>query len=272
MVAKLPGSHLLAYGLTAEQEDAFSQDTGHPASFWAALPDSAVVLNASNSGAEGSAFSIVHNADIVLSAKAAHSRRGLYLYFEITDDRFIDSIGESYNTTDAVEVLLDRQSSAVINTPGKPAFLNPGWGLTLQTRQYQVATGGVQWPTAMRRNLPSPWDMAYKTWPLAEAKQRFGIVVCHSKSGRMKRIQEWFLPWIEVSGGAWSDEPAVGTELGLTIGYNDQDLPGGPVKRLRWIDKKGPWRAPGAKGEAPRGWGDLVIGPIPEARPSTAAR
>jgi hypothetical protein len=271
-VAKFPGAHLVAHGLTAEQEIGFSQKTGQPASFWRSLPADAVVLDAKNSGAEGSAFSIVHNADINVTVKAAHSRRGLYLYFEITDDRFIDSIGESYNSTDAIEVLLDGQSSAVINTPEKTAFLNPGWGLTLSTRQYQVATGGVQWPTAMRRNLPSPWDMAYKTWSLADAKQRFGIVVRHSKQGRMKRVQEWFLPWSELSGGTLADEPAVGTALGLALGYNDQDTQGGPVKRLRWVDKKGPWRSAGSKGQAPRGWGDLVVGPIPAAPPSTAAR
>ena len=106
---------------------------------------------------------------------------------------------------------------------------------------------------------------------MADARTRFGIQIKHSKLGRMHRVQEWFIPWSELGGGGGTEEPAVGTHFGFSIAYNDRD--GQPQsKRLRWIDKKGPWRSSAEKGTAPRGWGDLVIGPTQGDPAPTASR
>lgn len=253
---------LVSHGLTPRQEVMFGARAGQPSAFWEELNADWVTLDPASAGAEGSRFSIVHTADIVVQIKAAHSRRGVYFHFKITDDRFRDAVPESYNLVDAVELLVDPQSSADLNAPAMAGrYLNPEWALGLRTRQYQVATGGRSFPTVMRRNLPDPWDMAYRTISLADARARHGIVVRHSKLGRMHRVQEWFIPWAELTGGVLQGEPAPGTRLALALSYNDTD-DDGATKRLRWVDKKGPWGNAGDQGVAPRGWGDLLIGPV----------
>jgi hypothetical protein len=59
-------------------------------------------------------------------------------------------------------------------------------------------------------------------------------------------------------------EPAVGTRLGFALGYTDLDHGGedpGLPKQLRWIDHTTPWAFGATKGDAPKGWGDIEIGP-----------
>ena len=72
-----------------------------------------------NNNRQGNSFSAVNSRDATMLVKAAHSARGLYLYFEVTDNMFLnyDPTLNRYLNTDCLSVMLDSKSSAVILDP-----------------------------------------------------------------------------------------------------------------------------------------------------------
>ena len=265
---------LVAFGLTPDQEQQFGADARAVAPFWADIPDErGAVLDQQTHAQEGQSFSIVTLADARMTMKAARSRRGLYLYFEVRDNEFVaaEPVPGKYNETDAVDVLLDAHPSAWLNDPANRAkAVNASWALFLSTTQYQVAFGGDNGPPPeMRRLAADPFDFDFTAMHTIDGLRRErGIVVRHVKLDRLRRAQEWFLPWTEL-GRAPGDEPAVGTRFGFAPGYKDFDVSGesaaAAAKTLRWVGRSSPWQHSAHRGEPPRGWGDLEIGPMLEA-------
>ena len=255
------GSVLLAYGLSAEQEKTFAAGTGVSA-FWGQMGEDqdAIRMTQKDHAREGSSFSIVTTMDARMTVKAAYSTRGLFLLYEVTDNRFSDPDLKSYLAVDALDVLLDSHSSAYINDPANSKrFMNQGWGLFETTRQFQVAIGGAGQPPLVMRNLAEPWDFNSNRLTPEEAKSRYGIEVRTVKLDRFTRVQEWFIPWSELG---MEGPPSAGTRLGFAPGYNDRDPGESTSKELRWIGKTSPWAHGVANGKAPRGWGDIEIGPM----------
>ena len=262
---------LLAYGLTADQEKTFAAVPLAVSAFWNAIDDKHdhIFMDQRDNNREGSSFSGVNNRDATMLVKAAHSARGLYLYLEVTDNMFLnyDPTLNGYMNTDCLSVMLDSKSSAVILDPKNAHnYMNQGWGLYLSTVQYQIAFGNDAPPPMFRFNYADPWDMNFKLETFANARARKGIQVRWVKLDRFRRVQEWFIPWTAIGQpGDLSAEPAIGTRLAFTPGYTDRDQGGedpGTPKNLVWIDHTSPWSFSAARGDPPKGWGDIEIGPM----------
>jgi hypothetical protein len=144
-------------------------------------------------------------------------------------------------------------------------FVNRFWGLSLTTKQYQVAFGDSAPPVSYKRNCPAPWDMNYEMLTLAQGAAQFGMQVDVTTVDKYRRAQEWFIPWSEVGNGGLSAEPASGTRIAFSPGYNDTD-PGeympGTSGALRWVGRSSPWGFAAQDGKAPMGWGDIEMGPL----------
>jgi pimeloyl-ACP methyl ester carboxylesterase len=255
---------LLAYGLTAAQEETFAAEPNAVSAFWAAMGDDAdsIRMLPRTHAREGDQFSIVTTADARMKVRAAHSARGLYLCFEVMDNRFVPA-GETpgdYINRDAIDVLLDSKSSAEIHEPDNATqAICADWDLYLTTKQYQVAFGYPDPPAIMKRVVPDPWDMVFnRITPIAELARVHGMQIHYAKIDSLRRVQEWFIPWSEVGRAS---EPAVGTRLAFAPAYNDTD-PGTGRKQLCWIGHSSPWVFSARSEDLPRGWGDIEIGPM----------
>ena len=86
-----PENILLAYGLTIDQEKTFAADPRAVSAFWNVVDDKHdhIFMDQRNNNRQGNSFSAVNSRDATLLVKAAHSARGLYLYFEVTDNMFL---------------------------------------------------------------------------------------------------------------------------------------------------------------------------------------
>ncbi len=266
-----PENILLAYGLTADQEKTFAADPRAVSAFWNAIDDKhdRIFMDQRNNNREGNNFSIVNSRDATMLVKAAHSARGLYLCFEVTDNQFLnyDPTLDGYLNTDCLSVMIDSKSSAVILDPRNARnYINQGWGLYLSTVQYQIAFGNDAPPPMFRFNYADPWDMYFKFETFANARAQKGIEVRWVKLDRFRRVQEWFIPWTAIGqSGDLSAEPAVGARLAFAPSYTDRDKGGedpGTPKTLVWINHTSPWNFSPTRGEAPKGWGDIEIGPM----------
>jgi len=255
------GPVLVAPGLTAAQERLFGSGKGTVSAFWEQISPALHLTQAQNAD-EGTKFSIVTTADARMTLKAAHTARGLYFYVEVTDNCFMECDPGRYYSTDAVDILLDSKPSAVItDAANERQLICQGWGLSLTTKQIHVAFGNRTLPPFFLRNYADPWDFTQHRATFAEARKRFGIEIRFAKLSKLVRVQEWFLPWAEVGADGLPGEPAIGTKLAFAAGYNDMDPGQTSEKKLRLIGGTSPWKC-GAGTPAPRGWGDLEIGPV----------
>lgn len=265
-----PQNVLVAYGLSAEQEKSFGADPRAASAFWSEMGDghNAIRMEQTTHAREGHRFSHVHTQDARLEARAAHSARGLYLYFLVTDNQFLNYSPDpnDYINTDAIDALIDSKSSAHINDPANAReYVNQDWGLLFSTTQYQVAFGGDAPPPVFKRNRADPWDMHFTFINVDDARTRHGIRIRWVKLDRRHRVQEWFIPWSAIGRpGDLDSEPPVGTRLGFSLGYTDRDRGGedpGLPKQLRWVDHTTPWAFSAAPSDGSKGWGDIEIGP-----------
>jgi hypothetical protein len=284
-----PGdSVLVSYGLTAELESQFSSVDGKVTGFWSLISENLdqIHLTARNNAKEGSSFNFVLTHDCNMSVKSAYGADGIYLLFEVNDDndvawpnRLVGTENEQfYLNFDAVDVLMDSRSVSSICDPANIGmFFTRGFGLTVTTKQYQIACGTAkERPTGFVRSLPDPWDMAARYYTFEEAKKRFGLEIENIKTDYFYKVQEVFIPWSEYGGGL-PGEPDAGTRLGFAAGFNDRDegehfppgvnTSGGSVhasNAIRWIGRTDPWGAGPAHSKPPYAWGEIEIGPMLE--------
>jgi hypothetical protein len=188
-----------------------------------------------------------------MTVKAAHSRAGLYLLFEVQDGP-----SGSGGATDGVDFHIARDAAADLWTgrPVESRFSAAQYTLARSETQYQAAFGAPDKPeTTLRRTYPCPFTMfVFRSYTVAEAKEKHGIVVRRHFLGNGRRAMEWFIPWAYVGKPGPMQEPGVGTRLGLVLGYN-------AAANLRWPAGVDPWAQAVEKGPDPNPWGDLEIGP-----------
>jgi hypothetical protein len=258
---------LLAYGLSAEQEKQFAAD-GRMSPFWAGFNGSHdhVVLNVTDHLAErGEAWeSAEAEGDAEVAVRAARSRAGLYLLFEVADDEWAAPV----ELLDSLDFHLARQSSKEIweADPAEAFVKRESWALVLSGNQHQVNLGtNDRPPTKVFRNYPDPWDVARAEDDFAAARERYGIVLDLETTGPHTKAVEWFIPWEYVGHGGPMGEPPTGRRLGLSLGYNDHDPtrhPANEFDRLRWNHGLDPWWQAADDGPNPSPWGDLEMGPM----------
>ncbi|MBI5723533.1 MAG: hypothetical protein HZA50_06210 [Planctomycetes bacterium] len=244
---------LTAYGLTADQEEQFGKADGI-SPFWAAFgADSdraAITPQSHGSGqkknSEPAAQPKGENAS--MSVKAAHSRAGMYLLFEVS--------GGEARPDEGVDFHIARLSSKELwsGNPVVSRFSAVQNTLALSGMQYQANFGAADKPdAAVRLTYPCPFTMfAPQTHSDAEARDKYGIVVRRHRLEGGKRAMEWFIPWAYIGKPGPMTEPAVGTRLGLVLGYNG-------ALNLRWPCGKDPWKQNVEQGQKENAWGDLEI-------------
>ncbi len=279
-------SVLVAYGLTQEQEGQYSSGDNMVSAFWNLIDDDHdyIRLSARKNAREGSAFNFVLTHDCNLIVKSAYGADGIYLLFVVNDDNDVAWPNELAGTEneqfylnfDAVDVLMDSRSvEEISDTNNIDLFFTRGFGLTVTTKQYQIACGTVkERPTGFVRSRPDPWDMAARYYTFEEAKKKLGLQVENIKTDYFYKAQEIFIPWSEFGGGL-DGEPDAKTRLGFAAGFNDRDegehfppgvnTSGGSVHAsngIRWIGKTDPWGAGPAYSKPPYAWGEIEIGPM----------
>jgi hypothetical protein len=278
----LKDSILVAYGLTGQMEAQFSASDHELSDFWGLIDDQhdRIELKQRKNAARGAAFNFVLTHDCNMVVKAAYGADGVYLVMEINDDNDVAWSNEFNGTEkeqfylefDAVDLLTDSRSIKEISDPiNKDQFVSKSFGLTFNTRQYQVACGieGNR-PSGLKRALSDPWDFHGTYYTFEEAKSLYGIEIENVKTDHFHKAQEWFIPWSEYGGGL-DGEPSAGTRLAFTAGFNDRDegehfppgvtTSGGSLKAsnaLRWIGATDPW----GSNKTPFGWGEIELGEI----------
>ena len=275
-------SILVAYGLTGEMEARFSSSDQQVSDFWKFMDGNhdRISLRQRSNAAPGASFNFVLTHDCNLEARAAYGADGIYLLIEINDDNDVawpnqfegTEKEQFYLDFDAVDLLTDSRSVDEICDPAqRDQFVSRSFGLTFTTRQYQVACGTeAERPDGFKRALSDPWDFYGTFYTFEEAQSRFGIQIENIKTDYFYKVQEWFIPWSEYGGGL-AGEPAAGTRLAFTVGYNDRDegehfppgvnSSGASVKAsnaLRWIGATDPW----GSNKPPCGWGEIELGEI----------
>ncbi|MFO7958210.1 MAG: hypothetical protein R6X33_14075 [Candidatus Brocadiia bacterium] len=266
-VAPAPDSDfqvLTAYGLTPEQEKTFGAGDG-PSPFWDDFTeghDAVVMTVAGNLAEQGEVWEGAREQDDAqLTVRAARSRAGLYLLFEVEDDQWAPAEG----LLDTLDFHLARRSADQIwDADPADVFVKPeSWAFALSGCQYQFHVGDGE--RKVCRNWPDPWDVARREVSPEEAAETYGIVARVVELASDRRAVEMFIPWDWVGSGGPMDEPQTGTCLGLSLGYNDHDPDehgDGQFARLRWNSRLDPWWRAGDEGPNPSPWGNLCMGPI----------
>ncbi|GAH05164.1 unnamed protein product, partial [marine sediment metagenome] len=212
----------------------FSTADDKVSGFWELIDGSKdfISLSARRNATQGTAFNFVLTHDCNMRVKAAYGTDGLYLLFEINDDNDVawpnSLVGtenqQFYMNFDAVDFLMDSRSTAEIADPAnREMFITRSFGFTSTSKQYQVACGtGKERPTGFMRSTPDPWDMHAVYYTFEEAATQLGLQIENIKTDYFNKAQEWFIPWSEYGGGL-SGEPAAGTKLAFSGGFNDRD-------------------------------------------------
>jgi len=255
---------LTAYGLSAEQERQFGTGDGL-SPFWREFTedhDTAELTVQENLAKQGEVWETAgERGDARLSVRAARSRAGLYLLFEVGDDQWAPAEG----LLDTLDFHLARRSAEQIwDADPADVFVKPeSWAFALAGCQYQLHVGDGE--RKVCRNWPDPWDIARRELSPDEAAATYGIVARVVELSEHRRAAEMFIPWDWVGSGRPMGEPGTGTCLGLSLGYNDHDPDrhgAGQFARLRWNNRLDPWWQAGRDGPNPSPWGNLRMGPM----------
>jgi hypothetical protein len=261
---------LVAYRVTPAQESLFVRDTAI-SPFWSAWDrvntdsvrldyvDLTVEKNAWVTG--GAQFTGHGDAGMVI--RAAYGAKGLYLYFQISDD--------SWMSPDAICLVLDRISSDSIRKCNPfECYFQPSWGWSLTNSsvscRVQVGTASGRPTASVLFHDPNPdyCDPAPCPTPLDNLADL-------SRTALGLRESEWFFPWAWVGYGGLDTTPDVGRHCALSVSYDDADTaePGLPYARtsLQWKERTpfypcDDMTPPHTFCDA---WGDIEFGPALES-------
>jgi hypothetical protein len=273
---------LKAYLLTPQQEACFSRTDGQKTFFWNAWDQNAQLDRAVVQGKQDNLCwgPVPNNTDdCEISVKAAYGSRGVYLLFEVKDNVWLGFVDVIDYVNDAVEVYTEQHSSSdLYNNPTLFKAIDISQ-LTETYMQLQIRFGGtdpVQQfsynyynPASVGSPLTNPpiFVLYNRNITFDEAEQAYGLkvellpVIAGSENIRK---QEWLIPW-----GIWggpngtplSTNPAPGTKLAFTFGYNDKDLVDEPLaSAIRWKNAAEPYTT-GTKSDGTTttvdSWGDM---------------
>jgi hypothetical protein len=240
---------LIAYPLTEEELTAFSTDDGKVSEFWSndkwAERDWIDMNTEQNSFPGRDEWDGPNDAAIKIQVGA--SSTGLHLYFEVTDDIFVDPIvdigtelggGGSSWQYDAVDIYFDYMSSEQVLSRSEMESARPNapWDLTITSQQFQCWMGATEIPDQFRFNYYDVvfWDWSYKYYSFEEAETNLnGMGMEAIIVDETHKAQEWFLPWAQLGTGG-VEGLLDGRRFAFTGGYNDIDGDGKFVNSLRW--------------------------------------
>jgi hypothetical protein len=161
--------------------------------------------------------------DAKLTIRGACGAKGVYLYIEVEDDSWVESVDSS---RDMVAFYFDQYNTTNgLNDSTK--YINHSWAITATTKKIFASVGS---------SIPADsfiygfYDTASKTMVEHRvcsgdsAYDGMAMEVIHVDSTH--RVQEWFIPWRQWLGPGFSNPS--NTQFGFTIEYNDADsaLPG----------------------------------------------
>jgi len=226
--------------ITASQKAEFGTDDGVVSDFWtnnwtSDLIDMNTSLN-SYPGREPWSGS----DDARVTVKAVADEEGMYFYFKVTDDIWVDPVAANDGWKyDAVDLMFDSKSSQEIVDGGDAIMVMPSWGwsLTFTSMQLQVFMGAASLPEAFKMNY---YDNLFFTWSennVSMDQSAFlydGLSVEVIIEDNNNKTQEWFIPWSWVGGGGGVSSVTAGQRFAFTCGYNDMDGDGASVGCLRW--------------------------------------
>jgi len=293
----LPYLELRVYKLSEEQEKQFSDSDNSLSTFWKAWDNNFldfVELSPTKDGNRWRRSKFDYNSDNDGNMKvyAAYSSKGIYLYFKVTDNNFVDAIvrkiydpikdefgdyepQEILWANDAIDVFFDLYPNSYLKDhPEK--YINPLTGrFTLETKQIQSRFGSGNNVTTFSYNsfnldLENPWEITRDNEFNEITKEKFnGLTADKFIISENVRGQEWFIPFAEIGqlgyygGGIVIGNPLRG-RLAFCFGYNDADGSEG-FNCLRWRNAGDPSlkrREPAASGSdhvPVEPWGDLVF-------------
>jgi hypothetical protein len=281
---------LVAYKISPAQESLFVRD-GKVSAFWDSWDransgdsvkldyvDLTVEKNAWVSG--GGQFS--GHDDAAVAVRAAYGGKGLYLYFGVTDDNWLQPAGYE---ADVLDFLLDAMNSDSIRAcdPYK-CYIQPSWSwsLTFSSIQYEISVGSGSVPSSITISYfdGACADCVGRRVPIEElAYGGMGLNVIR-RSGNVNVLEISFpWTWVGASGGVGT-MPDTGRRVALSPGYNDLDSGQATTVRtaLRWKEKD-PFNTcsdmtpPHDYCDA---WGDIEFGPdlgsVVSVRPQSGHR
>lgn len=196
--------------------------------------------------------------DAAMKIKAAATRRGIYVYIEITDNVWTDRATADDIGADATDLFFDRHGSDYLFACEDCLIGLYGTMLSFTTNQFQVWMGASNPPTGFMyqqydENAWS-WQSTGYTWAAARALLGFEVEVVTIDATH--KAQEWYFPWDKFgSVGVPDGTNLAGTKLGFAGGYNDKDGDNPEMDCLRWT-LRDPWAAK-VEGNY---WGDMLIG------------
>jgi hypothetical protein len=202
-------------------------------------------------------------ADATLEIRCAYDDNGVYFDFKVTDNLFLPPDATGW-VNDAVDMYFDpgnldpASAGYVLNTAN---WINPAqFSLTVTCKQVQVCFGDAAIaPTTFQYSTfdpTAPTGLTPQTIPFNRTDIKTKLVAISST----QKSQEWFIPWLEWTGGTAA--PAIGTRLAYEGGYNDNDgSDQTTLKRLRWHNNNDLWGLV-ATDVSTTTWGEIEIGDV----------
>jgi hypothetical protein len=256
---------LVAYRLTPAQQDSFSTTDNKISTFWTADWSGRDYIDMNTSDT----FSVPgHNqwqgsGDCEMWVKAGADSMGLYLYFKVHDNVFVDSLMYD-SSVDCMETFIDlRPSSDMANlTPDQLAMPQFPWAITITSQQFEAWMGPSKTPGRIRYSNYDPlflaWTPSIEQLPDLPAIYN-GMSIEMVTLSSSEKVQEWFIPWNYIgTQGVPMGDPLVDRRFAFTCGYNDKDNLTGPEKCIRW-KKSDPFSSNESISMNAQAWGDIYV-------------
>jgi hypothetical protein len=271
---------MYSYNLSDSLANLFDPTDGEISEFWSAWDDGDFDYIELNNEYPGNSWERstdgwngVNDAHMIV--RSAWHDNGLYLYFEVTDDQFVDEVvqclgedcvpgEEDYRwANDAMDIYID-QVSTDVHEAAQNLFIN--------YNHNRITVGTVQLVYQFGASAAAPEFMMIKTldddsrplqwYTFNEAEAQWGGLVGETVvENENKKIQEWLIPWQEIIGIQRPTPGQPGDRIAFSCGYNDADGGTNTYDALRWRSAGDPTkRVPVPEGGAHKPtepWGDI---------------
>ncbi len=278
-----PYAILFSYRLTDDLADMFNGTDGKISDFWTCWEADAekydyIELNNQYAGNswERSEDGWNGREDAYMIVRSAWHESGLYMYFEVTDDQFVDQVVECLGeecvsedpdafkwANDAMDIYLDKNNTDA-HKAAENLFINYNHNrITHSTVQlaYQFGSSSAADEFLLVKTLDdNTRPLQWLTFEQADAEWG-GLVGETVVVNEIKKIQEWFIPWTEILDKQSPTPGSAGDRMAFTCGYNDADGGTSTYDALRWRNAADPTKRVPRPGGGPHvpteGWGDI---------------